>query len=73
MEEMEPSPQYVRGFNIGYQIAKTDPKLYMQLEKSLDRDNEYIHGMKMGRKQLDREKLLEQQRMSQQKTKGRER
>lgn len=54
------TPEYQRGFNVGYQIAKADPQLFKQLEQSLDRGNDYILGMKMGKKQLDREVLLKQ-------------
>lgn len=71
MEEL--STEYQKGFNVGYQIAKADPQLFKQLEKSLDRDGDYIRGLKLGKKQLDREKLLEQLKQSQQRSKGRER
>ena len=72
MEELEPSPQYQKGFNVGYQIAKVDPDLFKQLEKSLDRDDDYIHGLKMGKKQLDREMLLEQVKQARQQSKDRD-
>jgi len=73
MEELEPSPQYLKGFNVGYQMAKADPDLFKQLENSLNRDDEYIHGLKMGKKQLDREMLLEQVKQSQQQSRDRDR
>ncbi|HTI11721.1 MAG TPA: hypothetical protein VL832_24275 [Puia sp.] len=60
MDEQEPSPQYLKGFNVGYQIAKADPQLLEKLVKSFDQDKDYIYGLKMGKKQLDREKLLRQ-------------
>ncbi len=71
MDAEEPTPEYLKGFNVGYQIAKNDPQLFGQLTKSLDRDNDYIQGLKMGQKQLDREKLLEQLKQSKDQSKDR--
>jgi len=65
MEAQEPTPEYQKGFNVGYQIAKADPQLFKQIEQSLDRNGDYIHGMNMGKKQHDRERLLEQLKQSQ--------
>jgi len=67
------TPEYQRGVNIGYQIAKADPQLFKQLEKSLDRGDDYIPGLKMGKKQLDREMLLEQVKQARQQSKDKER
>ncbi len=47
MDAEEPTPQYLKGFNSGYQIAKYDPELFGQLAKSshLNKDNDYMRGL----------------------------
>jgi hypothetical protein len=64
--------KYLKGFNSGYLLSKHDPELLDKLLKSPN-DNEYIKGMNMGKKQHDREKLLEQLKQSQKRSKDRER
>ena len=59
------TPEYQRGFNVGYQLAKYEPELIGQLITG-DKNSDYILGLNMGKKQLDRERLLEQLKESQQ-------
>lgn len=57
---MEKNQQdYIKGFNSGYLLSKHEPDLLAKLLKG-DNANEYIQGMQAGKKQHDREKLLEQ-------------
>jgi hypothetical protein len=71
-EEQDATPEYLKGFNSGYILAQHEPELLQQLESSLDKNADYIHGLKMGKKQYDREIVLRQIRLSQQKNRGQE-
>ncbi|AEV99720.1 hypothetical protein A4D02_26460 [Niastella koreensis] len=69
MEEKDATPEYLKGFNNGYLLAEHEPGLIQQLEKSLDKSSDYAHGLKMGKKQRDREILLQQLKQSQEQNK----
>ena len=69
----EPTPRQLKGFNAGYELAKHEPELLAQLEKSLNGDSEYIQGLQFGKKQYDREMLLDQLKQSQKINKERKR
>lgn len=66
----EQEKQYTKGFNSGYLLSKHEPELFDQLLNSLNKDSEYIQGMKQGKHQHDREKLLEQIKQHQEINKG---
>lgn len=71
MEDLEKI--YIKGFNVGYLLSQHDPELLTQLLKTKS-SNEYFNGLHSGKKQHDREKLLEQLRPTEKsKEKGRER
>lgn len=56
---MEKNEQdYIKGFNSGYLLSKHEPELLAKLLKG-DNVHQYIQGMQAGKKQYDREKLLE--------------
>jgi hypothetical protein len=59
--------KYIKAFNVGYQLGKHDPQLLEQLSKSNEHESEYLQALKMGAKQFDREKLLDQVKKSHQK------
>lgn len=64
--------EYIKGFNSGYLLSKHDPELLEKILKTPN-DSGYLKGMETGKKQHDREKLLEQLKQSQKRSKGRER
>lgn len=68
-----PEQDYIKGFNIGYQLNKHDPQLLAQLLKSKAENSQYLHAMQMGAKQHDRELLLEQLKKTQERDKDRDR
>jgi hypothetical protein len=51
--------EYIKGFNSGFLLSKHEPELLTKLLKG-DNAHEYIRGLHAGKKQHDREKLLEQ-------------
>lgn len=73
------NPQYQKGFNHGYLLAKHKPELMKQLEKSLTDKNEYTKGILHGRAEYRMEKMKTRLKISptpkksqeQNKTKGR--
>jgi len=73
------NPQYQKGFNHGYLLAKHKPELMKQLEKSLTDKNEYTKGILHGRAEYRMEKMKSRLKISsapkksqeQKKTKGR--
>ena len=60
--EDELTPNQLKGFNSGYELAKHEPELFTKLLSSLVKngDSDYIQGLKYGKSQADRENLLEQ-------------
>ncbi|MCF1715391.1 hypothetical protein L0U88_12210 [Flavihumibacter sp. RY-1] len=66
-----PEQDYIKGFNIGYQLNKLDPQLLAQLLKSKSENSQYLQAMQMGAKQHDRELLLEQLKRNQDRDKER--
>ena len=57
---MEDQKAYIKGFNEGYLLAQHEPKLLDKLLSGIESSNEYLDGLSQGKKQLDREKLLDQ-------------
>lgn len=56
MEE-QLDPQYQKGFNHGYLLAKHKPELMKQIEKSLTSATEYTKGILHGRAEYRMEKM----------------
>ncbi len=62
IEDDEPSPEYIKGYNHGYQLAQHEPDLLDKLMQS-QRNNaptDYSRAMSQGKEQFDREKLMQE-------------
>jgi hypothetical protein len=59
-EEQEPSKEFVKGYNHGYQLAKHEPELLDMLLKaqSGNTPNDYSRAMVHGKTQYEHEKLV---------------
>lgn len=59
-DEEEPSPEFVKGYNHGYQLAKQEPGLLGQILKSQSDNlpNDYSRAMVHGKTQYEHEKLV---------------
>ncbi|QMW01522.1 hypothetical protein [Spirosoma foliorum] len=59
-DEEEPSPEFLRGYNHGYQLAKHEPELLEKLLKSSNDNtpNDYSRAMVHGKTQYEHEKLV---------------
>ncbi|MFT3909739.1 MAG: hypothetical protein QM737_09970 [Ferruginibacter sp.] len=58
--------QYIKGFNVGYTLSKHDPQFLMSiLNRSASVKSSYNFGLLQGKKEHDREKLLDQLKKSQ--------
>ena len=53
MEEQDPSPLYLKGFNHGYTIRKSEPELGQLILEKTDAPEEYLSGFKDGGKQYE--------------------
>ncbi len=64
MEELEqdPSKQFVDGFNAGYQLSQHEPQLLDNVLASTNDHNEFIKALAFGRKQNQKEKLMQEQK-----------
>ena len=51
----EPTGQYVKGFNHGYELQKHEPNLLNQLLNASNPKSDYFQGLKDGRKQMEKE------------------
>ncbi len=60
---MEQQPNYIKGFNDGYKLAKYQPELYEKLRDSLSEGNEYERGVLEGSREFEKEKDKEKGRM----------
>lgn len=63
-DEEEPSPEFVRGYNHGYQLAKHEPELLDKILKSQSDNppNDYAKAMVHGKTQCEHEKLVAEMR-----------
>ncbi len=61
-EEQEPSEKYVKGFNSGYQMQKEEPELLDKIIKSDNGNNEYIQAMEAGKRQQQKETMIQEQK-----------
>jgi hypothetical protein len=59
-EDEEPSPEYLKGYNHGYQLAQHEPELLNKLlqAQSNNTPTDYSRAMKQGKDQHDREQLM---------------
>ena len=59
-EDEEPSKEFVKGYNHGYQLAKHEPELLNQLlqAQSGNAPNDYSRAMAQGKNQYEHETLV---------------
>lgn len=59
-EDEEPSKEFVKGYNHGYQMAKHEPELLNKLLQSQNGNtpNDYSRAMAQGKNQYEHEKLV---------------
>lgn len=55
---MEPSREYLNGFNHGYFLHKYEPELLEDVLKSPQVDNQYFEGLKDGKAEFNKELSL---------------
>lgn len=53
--ELQVDPNYQKGFNHGYILAKAEPDLYKQLAKSNNQHSTYFNALKAGGTQYSKE------------------
>lgn len=58
-ESITPSPEYLKGFNLGYELSKEKPELAVSLISKMP-DSEKAEGFKDGWKQSTLEKTMEE-------------
>ncbi|WP_040626589.1 hypothetical protein [Mucilaginibacter paludis] len=61
MEEDYITSETASAFNAGYILQKHEPQLLDKILQSTDKQNEYINALSTGKKQQEREKIVEQQ------------
>jgi len=54
-EETTVDPNYLKGFNSGYLMAKHEPELAAQLTANRNDNNAYFKGITGGKEQYDKE------------------
>lgn len=59
-QETQIDPNYIKGFNNGYILAKEEPELFEQIMKTPNEDKEYFKGLKAGGKEFIKEKFKDQ-------------
>ncbi|WP_375443734.1 hypothetical protein [uncultured Fibrella sp.] len=59
-DEDEPSPEFSKGFNHGYQLSKHEPELLNKLlqVQAGNTPNDYTRAMQQGKEQHQRETLM---------------
>ena len=59
-DDEEPSKDFVKGYNHGYQLARHEPELLNKLLKAQDGNepNDYSRAMAQGKNQYEHEKLV---------------
>lgn len=59
-KEDEPSPEYLKGYNHGYQLAQHEPELLDKLmqAQSANAPTDYSRAMAQGKNQYQQEKLV---------------
>ncbi len=55
-EELIPDPQYLKGFNNGYLLAKHQPELVAQLSTRPNDHSAYFKGLMCGKQEYDKER-----------------
>jgi hypothetical protein len=57
--EQEPSQQFIKGFNAGYQLSKYESQLLDKILKSNNEQNEFVNALNLGSKQYQKEKFIQ--------------
>ncbi|MBD2704859.1 hypothetical protein IC229_29780 [Spirosoma sp. BT702] len=59
-DDEEPSPEFVKGYNHGYQLAKHEPELLNKIMKSQANNapSDYGRAMAQGKNQFEHERLV---------------
>jgi flagellar biosynthesis/type III secretory pathway protein FliH len=70
-DDEDPSDEYIKAFNAGYQMSKYEPELLEEILKSQGNINEnnYFKAMAQGKEQGEHEKLMEEMKQIRQKQK----
>ena len=70
-EEDEPSAEYVKGYNIGYQMSIYEPELLNQIlaSQSGTSPNDYIRALAKGKTQYEKEKAFAELKKNQERNK----
>jgi len=55
-DDEDPSDEYIKAYNEGYQMARHEPELLDEVLKS--QDSQYIRTMSLGKEQFEHEKLM---------------
>ena len=61
IDEDEPSPEFLKGFNHGEQLSKHEPELLnklLQAQQTGNTPNDYAKAMQQGKEQHQRETLM---------------
>lgn len=61
IDEEEPSKDFLKGFNHGYQLSKHEPELLnklLQAQQTSTTPNDYTRAMQQGKEQHQRETLM---------------
>lgn len=59
--EEDPSEEYVRAYNDGYQLARFEPELLNEILKSRDKvSNNYFSGLEQGKNKYLHEQRIEE-------------
>lgn len=59
-EIIDIDPEYLKGFNNGYVVAKEQPKKFDELMKSKNLDSQYFKGVKAGGREYLKEKFKDE-------------
>lgn len=57
MEEIEPSDEYLKGFNQGYYIQQSNPKLASSVANGINSPSDYLDGFNDGGKEYEMERI----------------
>jgi hypothetical protein len=61
-EEQEPSPEFVKAFNQGYVLQKHEPELLSKILKTDNSGSEQIKAIEAGKRQQQKEALIQEQK-----------
>lgn len=57
MEEIEPSDDYLKGFNQGYYLHRHNPKLASSVANGINTPSDYLDGFNDGGKEYEMERI----------------